>query len=779
MLESRPMPPLSLLLLLVPWVAPSPWAQAPSPKPQAAGFEPLLQDGPIEQHWQANPAWKLLEGSLVGSPGEILLSRDDWRNFEFRCRWKGEIGARGKLHLRNLAQVSVGDWEGGAGGLWTLTGHPTPPMANRAPDPATWHRLQVRVVQDQVSVWINGVLTVVAAAVPKANAGAAPMDDRGPLGLQVDQGLLEIRDPEIRVLDEGAEALGPPPPEDRQAFERRMQWWSEARFGMFIHWGLYAIPAGTWNGQRVGGIGEWIQHHGKIPPSEYEVLQEQFLPLAFDADAWAKAAHDAGMKYIVITSKHHDGFALFDSKYSEWDVMNTPYGKDLLAQLAEACAKYGLKMCWYYSIMDWHHPDYLPRKNWDPRPDEQAEYLRYVEYMKNQLFELTTRYGPIGVLWFDGEWEATWKHEMGVELYDYVRSLQPDILINNRVDKGRRGMQGMTREGGFRGDFGTPEQEIPGTGLPGAYWESCMTMNDTWGFKSYDQNWKSSETLIRNLCDTASKGGNYLLNVGPTAEGRIPEASLQRMAEVGRWLQLYGEAIYGSQAGPFARLPWGRCTRKGDFLYLLVFDWPQPTSRELEIPGLQNRILGAKILGERPLHLGIRRGEESSFLRVPASAPDPAASVIRIQVQGEPVVFTPSLKPDAEGVLTLRARDAEIHGAHARYEHGADRDNIGFWTSADDWVSWTVAVPKHQKYKVRLRQACEDASAGSRFVLRIGEQELGGIVWGTGGWAKFTDVDLGLIEIPEGRRSLEFRVTELKGHAALNLQSLRFIPVEP
>ena len=336
--------------------------------------------------------------------------------------------------------------------------------------------------------------------------------------------------------------------ESKEAKDTRMSWWREARFGMFIHWGLYAVPAGEWKGKDVPGIGEWIMSNGQIPVEEYEKYAPQFNPVMYDADQWVRIAKDAGMKYIVITSKHHDGFGLWDSKISDYDIIDrTPYKKDILKQLSKACKKHGVKLCFYHSIMDWHHHDYLPRRPWEKRSSEGADYQRYIAYMKAQLKELVTEYDP-AVLWFDGEWEDTWDPEKGLMLYNYVRSLKPDIIINNRVDKGRQGMHGMTKEGNFAGDFGTPEQEIPHTGLPGVDWESCMTMNDTWGFKKNDHNWKSSKQLIYNLIDIVSKGGNYLLNVGPTAEGLIPPESVERLREMGKWMDVNGEALYGTSA---------------------------------------------------------------------------------------------------------------------------------------------------------------------------------------------------------------------------------------
>jgi alpha-L-fucosidase len=336
-----------------------------------------------------------------------------------------------------------------------------------------------------------------------------------------------------------------------------MAWWREARFGMFIHWGVYSVPAGTYNGKRIDGIGEWIMQHASIPIPEYEKFAAQFNPVKFDADEWVSLAKNAGVKYIVITSKHHDGFCLWDSKVTQWDIMDaTPFKRDILKELSQACKKQGVTLCFYHSIMDWHHPDaqgaFYP--NYDDNNRSNPNFDRYVEtYLKPQLAELVANYGPLGVLWFDGEWVLDWTEPKGKDLYAYVRGLQPTIIINNRVGKGRKGMEGLSKGDEYAGDFGTPEQQVPPSGLPGVDWETCMTMNDTWGYKSYDQNWKSTEELIHTLVDVASKGGNFLLNVGPTSEGLIPQASVERLQEMGKWMAINSESIYGTTASPIGR----------------------------------------------------------------------------------------------------------------------------------------------------------------------------------------------------------------------------------
>jgi len=407
-----------------------------------------------------------------------------------------------------------------------------------------------------------------------------------------------------------------------------MRWFRDARFGMFIHWGLYAIPAGEWNGKQVPGIGEWIMNSARVPVSEYEQLVERFNPVRFDARRWVRIAKDAGMKYIVITSKHHDGFCLFDAGNSDYDVMATPFKRDILKELSAACKREGIRLCFYHSIMDWHHPDYLPRRPWDPRPGVPADFSRYIAYMKAQLRQLVMQYGPLGILWFDGEWESTWTHEMGRDLYEYVRGLQPSIIVNNRVDKGRRGMQGMNSPE-FAGDYGTPEQEVPPEGLPGVDWESCMTMNDTWGYKKSDHHWKSGPELVRMLVDIASKGGNLLLNVGPTAEGVIPEPSVERLEFVGRWLKANGESIYGTTASRIGRPAWGRSTTRGNRVYLHVFDWP--ADGVLRVEGLQTDPVAAYALASRRAKLNVQRVGSTWLIKLPARQTDPVDSVIVLE----------------------------------------------------------------------------------------------------------------------------------------------------
>lgn len=448
--------------------------------------------------------------------------------------------------------------------------------------------------------------------------------------------------------------------ETKAQYEARMRWWSEARFGMFIHWGLYSIPAGEWKGST--NHAEWIRTTAQIPIGEYDKFVGQFNPVKFSALEWVRMAKKAGMKYITITTKHHDGFCLFDSKFTDFDVMSTPFKRDIMKELADACHKEGIKICWYHSIMDWHDPDYLPRREWEKdRTTAGADFDRYFQHLKNQLKELLTNYGEIGVLWFDGEWESTWNAKYGTELYNYVRGLQPNIIINNRVGAGRSGMEGFTKAGEFAGDFGTPEQEIPATGLPGVSWETCMTMNDNWGYNKHDDHWKSAQDLIQKLADIASKGGNFLLNIGPTSEGVFPQPAVERLKQLGDWMQVNGDAIYDTKASPFKNLEWGRCTQKpidgGVRLYLHVFNWP--ANRKLVVPGILNQPKIAYLLADREQqHLLVRRQEDAIVIDVPEKAPDAINSVVVLDVRGGIDVTSP---PKIEAKFDVFINELEVN----------------------------------------------------------------------------------------------------------------------
>ena len=408
-----------------------------------------------------------------------------------------------------------------------------------------------------------------------------------------------------------------------QSSPDKMDWWKEAKFGLFIHWGVYSVPAGVYEGKDIDGIGEWIMNNGKITKATYQAYAKQFNPLKYDPEAWVKMAKDAGMKYLVITSKHHDGFTLFETKASKWNIVEaTPYGKDLLKPLADACHKQGIRLGFYYSqAQDWNNTGGSAcAGHWDKAQDGSMD-----DYIDNvavpQVKEILSNYGQVDILWWDTPCDMTKER---AEKFLPILAQYPNLITNNRLG------------GGYNGDSETPEQFVPATGFPGRNWETCMTMNDTWGFKSKDANWKSPTVILQTLIDIVSKGGNYLLNVGPTSEGLIPQPSVERLAEVGKWMKINGEAIYGTTASPFSFLPWGRCTQKGDKLYLHIFEWP--ANGKISIP-LLNKIEKAYLLSNPNKTLIVEATKTINTISLPGKAPDKIASVVVVELTSAPKVL--------------------------------------------------------------------------------------------------------------------------------------------
>lgn len=559
----------------------------------------------------------------------------------------------------------------------------------------------------------------------------------------------------------------------------RMRWFNDARFGMFIHWGIYSQWAGEVDGKRVGGAGEWLieQGGGKVKMSKYLEARAKFNPVKYDPDAWVRAAKAAGIDYIVITSRHHDGFCLWNSAMTDHDVGSTPGGKDLLKPLQEACLRHGVRFCLYYSIMDWYHPDYGQRRAYNDVAQGPTNMPRFVqEFLKPQLKEITERFDP-GILWFDGEWEGCYTTEMGEDIESWCRKLEPSVIINNRVGKSRKGMQGMSA--GYSGnkgvgDYGTPEQSIPANGFPkGVDWESCMTMNGTWGYVAVDHNWKSATQLIRNLADCASKGGNYLLNVGPTGEGEIPAESLVRLAEVGAWMRVNGEAIKKTESGPFTKpFDWGRITRRGNDLYLVIFE--RPANGRLVLP-LDNAPVAARFLGEAALQPVVQVDREGIVVALPTDLPNRHASVVKLTLDGEP---KPRASASAATGKTVQAKDGKVallpdtaaipEGLMVEAKGG--QPNIGGWTEKDATVAWTLSAPKGT-YQVTLELANPDE--GSELKLDFGSNRtLKVAVPRTGDWSKYTTVAAGTVEL-DGEAKLVVSATKIAAEGVANLRAIR------
>lgn len=364
-----------------------------------------------------------------------------------------------------------------------------------------------------------------------------------------------------------------------QAIKERTKWFMESRFGMFIHWGLYAIPA----------CGEWVMSHKEMSVAEYEKYFDLFNPDECQPREWVKLAKEAGMKYAVLTAKHHDGFCLFDSALTDFKSTNTKAGRDFVREFLDACREEGIKAGLYFSIIDWRHPDFPkygdrqhPMRNREEYKDEKIDFDRYLDYMHAQVKELVTNYGKLDILWFDfayddmcGEkWRAT-------ELIRMVRSYQPDVIIDNRLEGSgeNHGSIATSNPLPYSGDFASPEQVIPPEGVVDENgepipWELCATMNNHWGYCNFDHLYKSPQMLIRKLVECTSKGGNMILNVGPDARGKIPDRSVEILREIGAWMKENGESIYGCGICSIPKPEWGRYTQKGDIIYAHVYDAP-------------------------------------------------------------------------------------------------------------------------------------------------------------------------------------------------------------
>jgi alpha-L-fucosidase len=398
--------------------------------------------------------------------------------------------------------------------------------------------------------------------------------------------------------------------------ERRMKWWHEARFGMFIHWGLYSVY----------GRHEWSMEQEAIPVSEYEQLARRFTPKPNAARAWARLAKQAGQKYMVMTTKHHEGFCLFNSKLTDYCAPKQACGRDLVKEFVDAARGEGLRVGFYHSLMDWHHPD------GSRAIDDPAARRRFLDYIHGQVRELMTNYGKIDILWYDVAWPfpdaAGWESE---KMNKMVFELQPDIIVNNRNR--------------LEGDFSTPEQKIEAA-AGGKAWESCMTMNDSWGYQRADDNWKTPRTIIRNLITCAHDGGNYLLNIGPKGDGSIPEESVKIMTAVGKWMDRNGHTIYEAERCQPRRSNYAAFTRKGNTLYMHVYYWPGDT---LAISGLRTKVKSAKLLGSGRA-VEVKQDEfRTQLTGLPSKAPDEPVSVIALECEGEP-------RQDTDYVRKNRAR---------------------------------------------------------------------------------------------------------------------------
>ena len=541
----------------------------------------------------------------------------------------------------------------------------------------------------------------------------------------------------------------------------RLQWFRDAKFGLFIHWGVYSMI----------GREEWARQILQIPLSEYQYYADNFNPVDFNPAEWAALAKNAGVRYIIITSKHHDGFCMFDSAYTDYSVGHAKYGKDILGMLSAACRTAGVPLGFYYSIMDWHHPDYLPRREWETdRSTKGADLNRYMDYAMNQVKELVTRYDP-AVLWFDGQWEHTAKEQRTDEIEKMLLTLKPSILINDRLPG--------------HGDFGTPENYVPATGIRNPdgtprLWEACYTMNwNGWGYNRYETEFHSASQLIRQLIEIVSKGGNLLLNIGPQPSGRIPAEFVDRLQRMGAWLKANGEAIYGTTASVFERLPFfGRCTVKGTTLYLHVMGWPQ--DGKVRLPGLKTDVKKAYLLADKGKALSFARAGKEVVVTLPERALDPDATVVAVELAGAPVVEPWKVGPAADGRLDLPVYLAEIKaemGQRAFLDYFYRTTMLANWQSTSDYPEWTFETAAPGTYEVRVSYASV-ADGKAAYAVEVDGQTIDALTEPSPSGYFPKTFNVGRVTLKPGAHTLRVKIKTILYNHAMDLEKVVLAPAK-
>lgn len=560
--------------------------------------------------------------------------------------------------------------------------------------------------------------------------------------------------------------------------DARMEWFRDAHFGMFVHWGLYSAAAGEWNGKDYDGCVEWIQSFANVPAAEYAAkLTPLFKPKKDFAREWAKTAKDAGCRYVIFTSRHHEGFALHDSKTTTFDGKDVT-GRDLMREIVNALHEQGLRVGVYFSLVDWHHPDAYVEHGL-PAPggvkNDNRDNAKYVSYMQEQAAEIFSNYGPIDVVWWDYSSKEIQGEKWGANaLVAMVKKHHPNIIMNNRLYAFDHNSE-YTRA---NGDLVTPEQFIPETGFKGMDWESCMTMNGTWGYSKNNQKWHTEEELVHNMIDIVSKGGNYLLNVGPMGDGTIPAKSISLMHGIGDWMRVNGDAIYGSRANSIGKVNWGRITTKPGKYFLHIFNWP--ANDRLHVPlspdaGVTPQAFFLADTAHVPLT--VSSDERGLFIDVSNKAfKNNAATVIELDVTGTSLIAQ-GIYPEADGSYRLLAGDATLTNGVGLSV--GEQATIYNWMSTDGAVAWNIQVKQPGKYKMTLSFACTDASAGSKIAVSAGSTTLTGVVKGTeDNWGIYKDWDLGTVALSKkGVNTVLVKALTKPGLGVMNLRSIRLVPV--
>lgn len=558
-----------------------------------------------------------------------------------------------------------------------------------------------------------------------------------------------------------------------KASPEKLQWFRDAKFGLFIHWGPYSHLAGEWNGKKVevGNQAEWIMKDMEIPVDDYRRIASTFNPVHFDAREWVRIAQAAGMKYIVITAKHHDGFAMYHSKVTPYNIVDwTPFNRDPLKELSQACAEEGITFCFYYSHReDWDHPGAYGN-GWDYENDWKESYFvpgifeNYLEEKaKPQLRELLSNYGPVGLVWFD---RGIYTPQQGREFVRIVSELQPDCLVNSRV--GNYHQESI-------GDY----QSMNDNGMPiggiEEYWETPQTLNETWGYSKFDTRWKSPETVIRRLIEIVSCGGNYLLNVGPTGEGEIPEASVNVLISAGQWVHRNAESIYGTSASPFPKLPFGYCTVKGKNIYLHIRDWPK--DRMVSVPGLRSTVNSAYLLLDKKRKLPVNKSGNRTYITLPTEPLDHPITVLVLEIDGRLEVDPPIVQQDNDGTIELSYLTALTGGKTVKRFNVMARFHISKWTGPEDTVTWHFTVQKTGTFTVNVTYAANREWEGKNYIISVGTDSIETSVKSTGDWYEYQTFTAGTITIAKpGEYHLTIRPQESSEQYLMYLRSLTLKP---
>lgn len=567
--------------------------------------------------------------------------------------------------------------------------------------------------------------------------------------------------------------------ESMKNHDERIQWWQQARFGMFIHWGIYSLPGGEWKGKKVDGYAEHLMRKEKITRADYLQLAHQFNPVLFDADAWARQAKEAGMKYMIITSKHHDGFAMFDSKIGDFNIIQqTPYKRDPMAALSAACHKYGIKFGFYYShAFDWEHPD-APGNDWEYNnpggdkglhgavnwfnihPELLPKAQKYVdEKAIPQIKELLAKYHP-DILWFDTPSKLPLSEN--IRILKAIREADKNVVVNGRLARSAE-----ISFGDYKNTADRPLEFFPVTGD----WEAIPTTNESYGYHKFDNSHKPVRDFVHLLAKSASRGGNLLMNIGPKGDGVFDSKDQVILKGIGAWMKINGESIYGSVASVLPLQSWGVSTVKGNKLYLHVFEWP--ANKKLYVGGLKSDAGKVYLLANKKTLTTHRLNENDIEIDLPAQMPDTMATVIVLELKG-------TLKTDSVRVLAsnvpqqrLLAFDAELHGKGFSYGDGkTDKYYVQNWKTNDQWLSWTFRTTQPVSFTVNMKYLAGEGNGGT-FVLQTGTYSKEVKITGSGSSTKVLNEDLGTLTLPAGTHELTIKPVSIDKGELMKLLELQ------